>query len=149
MRRRGMDGAYTAATFFEDVGSFHRKFNLPATRDGRAHEIPDAETVNYRIKFMEEELGEFARAYLSRDAAGMLDALVDLAWVAMGTAHYMGAPFTEAWDEVVRANMAKVLATEGDAEHKRGPAEVIRKPPGWQAPDIEAVLDRHDREQPR
>ena len=38
------------------------------------------------------------------------DALIDLTYVAMGTAYMMGLPWQDLWDEVQRANMSKVRA---------------------------------------
>lgn len=133
-------------TPFEDVGDFHKKFGLPRRELGREPALLDTETLRYRTAFMQEELGEFVEAADRGDMAGMLDALVDLAWVAMGTAHYMGAPFDDAWDEVLRANMEKTRGIPGtDDGHKRGTAEVIRKPAGWRPPDIVSVLERYHR----
>lgn len=131
---------------FLDVGQFQRKFKLPEacwTGGARLCHGLTEEEFRYRFSFMQEELEEFAKAYASQDPASMLDALVDLVYVAIGTAHYMGAPFNVAWDMVHEANMKKVLApAEGDDGHKRGNAEVIRKPAGWQAPDIKELWRR-------
>jgi predicted HAD superfamily Cof-like phosphohydrolase len=56
-----------------------------------------------------------------------LDALVDICFVAMGTAYKHGWDFNEAWRRVVQANMNKVLAPEGKWK--------IQKPPFWLPPD--------------
>jgi predicted HAD superfamily Cof-like phosphohydrolase len=130
-------------TFFDDVRDFHEKFNLPVTGVERCTHMTE-EIAMYRIRFLSEELEEFIDAVNERNLAAQLDALVDLAWVAMGTAHFMGAPFNEAWAEVVRANMSKVLKKENDGEHKRGMVETIRKPPGWQGPRIQQVIEIHN-----
>lgn len=133
-------------TPFEDVGDFHKKFGLPRLGPGLAPNTLDKATLQYRAGFMREELNEFVEAADRGDMAGMLDALVDLAWVAMGTAHYMGVPFDDAWDEVLRANMEKTRGIPGaDDGHKRGAAEVIRKPAGWRPPDIVGVLSRYEK----
>lgn len=137
------DGRETAVrTFFDDVGVFHAKFNLPVTGVVVCG-LPTPEVLEYRTKFLQEELQEFIDAGANNDLAGMLDALVDLAWVAMGTAHYLGAPFNEAWAEVRRANMAKVLKTEADPTHKRGVVERIFKPAWWVPPRIAEIINQH------
>lgn len=136
---------------FEDVGQFNRRFNLPEsawTGGSRKCHALTAEEFQYRLSFMREELDEFSDAFSNNDQAAMLDALVDLAYVVLGTAHYMGAPFNEAWRMVHQANMQKVLKrvqTDGvgagtETEHKRGSIEVIRKPLGWKPPDLAALL---------
>ena len=129
-----------ATNLFEDVGEFQRKFKLPEAAwtggSRQCHTLTDEE-FRYRFNFMHEELREFDNAFSVGDQASMLDALVDLVYVALGTAHHMGAPFNEAWAMVHEANMKKVLVpSEGGVGHKRGNAEVIRKPHGWKPPNL-------------
>jgi len=135
--------AQTMTTFFDDVATFHEKFGLPVTDDGEVCGAMSPEHERYRIGFLEEELQEFKDACRSGNLAEQVDALVDLAWVAMGTAHYLGAPFNEAWKEVVRANMAKTRVANDPNKPYRAPGAVV-KPPGWQPPDIEGMIHRHN-----
>lgn len=132
-------------TLFEVVATFHAKFGLPlAAHEGgsRRPALLSKTEFKYRLGFLREELDEFLESHVEGDLPGALDALVDLCWVAAGTAHYMGLPFDEALAEVARANMSKVLAEPGDGDHKRGAAERIRKPEGWRPPMIDRVLER-------
>lgn len=129
-------------TFFDDVGAFHEKFGLPVA-GGDICQPMGREDEDYRIKFLEEELSEFKLACRAGNVPDMLDALVDLAWVAMGTAHYLGAPFGEAWAEVARANMEKVRVENDPNKPYRRPGAVV-KPPGWAPPDIAGVVARHN-----
>lgn len=122
---------------FEDVAAFHEKFGL--TYDGKPR-LLDSETSRFRLKFLEEELMEFRVSVISDDLPGMADALVDLVYVAMGTAYQMGLPWQHLWDEIQRANMGKVRASS-EAESKRGSSLDVIKPTGWKGPDIEGVLD--------
>jgi predicted HAD superfamily Cof-like phosphohydrolase len=131
-------------TFFDDVGAFNRKFGLPATYLDRPCAFPTEDEIAYRLKFMDEELEEFRIACLQNDLPGAVDALVDLVYVALGTAHYFGAPFNKAWIAVQIANMAKARATSEDPDHKRGTMEPLRKPEGWKPPDIEGIIDSHN-----
>jgi predicted HAD superfamily Cof-like phosphohydrolase len=132
-------------TMFHDVGDFHDKFGLPVTLGSRKCAFPDDATLAYRLRFLQEELNEYEQAVREGDLAGAVDALADLAWVALGTAHFFGAPFDAVWREVYRANMSKVLAVEGAPVHKRGVVEKIRKPVGWLPPDIQLMIDNHNR----
>lgn len=141
-----------------DVGAFHEKFGLP--RVGRycslcdqthdfdpavqpgPREVPD-ELLDFRGKFLDEELAEFYKGMADEDIAQMADALVDLVYVAMGTAHLLGLPWEELWDDVQRANMAKVRAASDGSDSKRGSAWDVVKPEGWVPPDTWRVLERH------
>jgi predicted HAD superfamily Cof-like phosphohydrolase len=121
---------------FQDVVDFHKKFGVPhAVRPS----FLDAKTHEFRVKFMQEELTEFCEAAMSDNMEDMADALVDLVYVALGTAHMMGLPWDKLWDEVQRANMSKQrAATAGDS--KRGTSLDVIKPPGWTAPNHKPAL---------
>lgn len=95
---------------------------------------------------MKEELTELIEACEIGDLTGAADALADLCWVALGTAHYFGLPFDKVWEEVRRSNMEKRRWRDGDpvkarANHLKSMSPEIVKPLGWRPPDIDAVLD--------
>ena len=118
-------------TELEDVRSFHTKFGVPmASRPAFLSE--DLE--EFRTKFMQEELDEFTEACSLGDMEKAGDALVDLVYVALGTALMMGLPWPELWTEVQRANMAKRRA-QSASESKRGHATDVVKPEGWVGPN--------------
>lgn len=85
-----------------------------------------------RERYLQEELDEFKEAVCLED---MADALIDLVYIAKGTAVMMGLPWEALWDDVQRANMAKEAAATA-----RSPRDVI-KPIGWVGPDNWRVLD--------
>lgn len=137
-------------TMFHDVGDFHRKFDLLTTHQGSAYtmspgreaEAPrdlDAETLEYRIKFMMEELEEYIEGAREGDHAKMFDALIDLVYVALGTAHMQNYPWMRGWALVQFANMNKVRAQTA-ADSKRGTTLDVVKPLGWEPPNIYGVL---------
>jgi predicted HAD superfamily Cof-like phosphohydrolase len=132
-----IDDTFGPLTNYGDVAAFHEKFGL--TYDGKPR-LLDSETTRFRLKFLEEELMEFRVSAISDDLPGMADALIDLVYVAMGTAYMMGLPWQDLWDEVQRANMSKVRASD-ETESKRGSSLDVIKPRGWQGPDIEGVLN--------
>lgn len=145
---------------FDDVGTFHKQFDLPVS-DGHTRPLKPSVTL-FRLRFLIEELAEYAAAsgfpYLTRalrhvsaeafcehdpvDLPEVADALVDLVYVALGTAHYHGIPWQAVWDEVQRANMQKVRATDPSAS-RRGSALDVVKPVGWTPPDVAGVLERN------
>lgn len=124
---------------YDDICRFHEKFGL--MNDGKP-KILDEHATQFRTKFMYEELEEFIESYNKQDLAGMADALIDLTYVAMGTAYMMGLPWQDLWNEVQRANMSKVRATNA-SQSKRGSSLDVVKPEGWTAPDIEGVLNKY------
>ncbi|MCA1806347.1 MAG: nucleoside triphosphate pyrophosphohydrolase family protein [Actinobacteria bacterium] len=126
---------------FDDVGDFHRKFELSTFPDNCAPNLLNEDLFEFRLRFLEEELQEFKDGYKAGNLAEVADALIDLVYVAMGTAHFMGLPWQELWEEVQRANMTKERASSVESSKRHHHFDVI-KPPGWTPPDIEGVLAR-------
>ena len=97
-----------------------------------------SERVDWFLNVVNEEANEFAEAWKSADAVGMLDALIDMAYFLLGRVYECG--FTEAqWDKCFAAvhecNMTKRKGNKGrgsDADAVKdadwvGPEERIRK----------------------
>jgi len=119
----------------EDVAAFHRKFNLPkGPRPGPLIRSVGVEVATQRFSHLKEELEEYRKALIAQDTVGEADALVDLVYVALGSAVMMGIPWQACWDAVHGANMRKVQA--GTSE-KQG----IVKPAGWEPPDLRSILE--------
>jgi predicted HAD superfamily Cof-like phosphohydrolase len=118
---------------FNDIKEFHEKFGLDY--QGPPRQL-DLELRVFRKDFMKEELTEYCQ---SDDLHGQLDALVDLVYVALGTAYMQGFDFNEAWRRVHEANMKKVRADRAD-QSKRGSTFDVVKPPGWTAPDLRDLV---------
>ncbi len=117
---------------FQDVKAFHLKYGLLAS------DVPRMLTqrkAGERIEFMAEELREYAQAVLDNDIEKAADALVDLVYVALGTAVMMGLPWAQLWAEVQRANMQKVRGIT-----HRGHKVDVMKPPGWIPPNHQPIL---------
>lgn len=120
-------------TNFDDVKAFHEKF-LPDAISTKPR-LLDRRVANDRVQFLDEELAEFIDAMHDDDIAGQADALVDLVYVALGTAVMMGLPWQQLWDDVQRANMTKVRGPT-----KRGAVFDVKKPAGWVGPQTHTVL---------
>ena len=136
--------AFSQKSHLENVLAFHQKFGVPV--GARPAQLP-AEDFLYRVAFMHEELNELMLAYLQGDLAKQVDALLDLEYVLLGTALWMGlAPiWAQAHAEVHRANMAKEKAqtkAESFAATGRWHKFDVIKPPGWTAPDLDGILNR-------
>lgn len=94
-----------------------------------------------RLRFLKEELQETENAYVDGDLAKFFDGLIDLVYVALGTAHIAGLPWQAGWDAVQKANMAK-RRVELDEDSPRGHHTDVVKPKGWTPPDIEQLVMR-------
>lgn len=116
---------------YKDVAKLHEYFEFPRRQAG---EKLDQKLVSFRLKFLLEELNELALALKYSHLPDTTDALVDLVYVALGTAWLLDLPFPPAWDAVQSANMSKVKVAHA-GESKRGHAFDLKKPPGWRAPD--------------
>ena len=122
--------------FLKDIEDFHKKFGI--SYFGVPRKLPD-ELKEFRIKFMQEELDEYKFCSKNNDLAGMLDALVDLAYVLFGTSHMHGFPFEKAWDRVQFANMKKVRAKNAKDSKRNNSFDVV-KPKNWEPPFLDDLV---------
>jgi predicted HAD superfamily Cof-like phosphohydrolase len=120
---------------FDDVKHFHEFFGIGY--EGPVRQLPPE--LKWRDDFLLEELTELKEAREAGDLAKQFDALIDLVYVALGTAYLQGFPWQNGWYAVHYANMMKRRAVDGEG---RGTND-IRKPEGWKAPDIERILLLH------
>ena len=63
--------------------------------------------LSFRLDFIEEEFEETCKAFLSNDPEEIVDGLIDLCVVAIGTLDAFGIDSYKAWDAVLEANMNK------------------------------------------
>lgn len=128
--------------YYSDVGEFHRKFNIPAYDPRKPCKFPSAEIMAYRLRFLKEEFEELEKAWKEGDLPEALDAIADLVYVALGTAHYLNMPFPQVWVEVQRSNMDRVLCTkENCPPDKQYRADMVIKPPNWKPPQIARIIE--------
>lgn len=86
--------------------------------------------LQFRINFLEEELNELKS---SNNGDDVVDALIDLCVVAIGTLDSFGIDSYTAWDRVLNANMNKEVGIKASRPNPLGMPDLI-KPSGWQAP---------------
>lgn len=98
--------------------------------------------LKFRVDFLQEELDEMRTALEAGDdvaglsanrAEDVVDALVDLCVVAIGTLDAFGVNSHKAWDEVLKANMKKKVGVKETRPNPLGLPDLI-KPEGWKAP---------------
>ena len=90
--------------------------------------------LQFRIAFLMEELQETEKAVNDdHDAEEVVDGLIDLVVVALGTLDAFQVDTYRAWDEVLRANLDKTPGVKKERPNPLGLPDLI-KPEGWEAP---------------
>ncbi len=122
----------------------HKKFEIAFAKYPA---LPSKELLEFRMKFLREEVNEFDEAVKEGNIVKAFDALIDAVYVAIGTAVIMNLPFEKGWDIVHSANMTKIRAKNA-SQSKRGTAFDVVKPSNWIAPDmmLHSLLLKHEYE---
>lgn len=88
----------------------------------------DSETLSkfldFRIAFLEEELNELKES--RNNPEEVVDACIDLCVVAIGTLDLFEVNAYSAWDEVLRANMNKVVGQKASRKNDLGLPDLIK-----------------------
>lgn len=92
--------------------------------------------LKFRLNFLSEELGETNAAFDNNDPEEIVDGLIDLCVIAIGTLDAFGIDSHAAWNEVLKANMAKEPGVKPERPNPLGLPDLI-KPEGWTAPSHE------------
>ena len=90
--------------------------------------------LEFRIDFLKEELDETEAALVSMDSEEIVDGLIDLCVVAIGTLDAFGVDPYKAWDEILRANLSKEVGVKPERPNPMGLPDLI-KPEDWEGPD--------------
>lgn len=90
-----------------------------------------SERLEFRFSLLQEEFTELQTARENRDAEEVVDALVDIVVIALGTLELAGVDSTRAWNEVHRANMSKI---KGAKPGRESDGWDLYKPLNWRAP---------------
>lgn len=124
----------------KDINEMHAKYGVHKWMQAQMQSDADwkvlDEFLKFRLKFLDEELDETKKAVVERDPEEIVDGLIDLCVVAIGTLDAFGVDAHKAWDEVHRANMAKEPGVKESRPNPLGLPDLI-KPEGWTAPSHE------------
>lgn len=118
-----------SGNWVKDIGEMHTKYGVNA----KVREFDEDKLrkfLEFRISFLQEELDEMKTA---KNADDVVDALIDLCVVAIGTLDAFDCDSNEAWDRVHTANMAKEVGIKASRPNPLGLPDLI-KPEGWTAP---------------
>jgi len=119
----------------KDIHDMHTKFGVREAVE-KMDKDQLLEFLAFRLRFLEEELNETRRAsnLQHRDNKEIVDGLIDLCVVAIGTLDAFGIDAHKAWDEVLKANMSKEVGVKESRPNPLGLPDLI-KPEGWVGPD--------------
>ena len=93
-----------------------------------------AQFLEFRLNFLQEELNETrAAALIDKDPEEIVDGLIDLCVIAIGTLDAFNVAAHDAWQEVLKANMTKEVGVKETRPNPLGLPDLI-KPEGWQGP---------------
>lgn len=101
--------------FIDEVEEFNSTMGKPNTY---VPNIPDKKSWMFVYDFVKEELEEYKTSCETGDIVGVLDALCDLTYVAVGNLcmlHGLKDKFLDAFAEVQASNMSKACKTEDEA----------------------------------
>lgn len=118
-----------------DIEEMHEKFKVNETVAQFDKEKLKT-FLNFRIDFLQEELNELRTATNGED---VVDALIDLSVVAIGTLSAFDIDSFKAWDVVHEANMAKEPGIKPERPNPLNLPDLI-KPEGWTAPSHEGNI---------
>jgi hypothetical protein len=124
-----------------DMAAMHQKFGVnPVVRE--FDQAKARAFLEFRIRFLQEELDEMSKALADFDAgtidaakAGddIVDAAIDLCVVAIGTLDAYDVNVYTAWNRVWDKNMEKEVGIKASRPNPLGLPDLI-KPEGWTAP---------------
>lgn len=100
----------------------------------KATPVQKSDFLQFRANFIEEELSELYQSINENNKEEIVDALIDIIVVALGTLEAYKIDTTKAWKEVHRANMSKEIGINPTRENNGDIPDAI-KPKGWKAPN--------------
>lgn len=119
----------------KDISDMHYKYGVKMWMHKNKD---DAEKLRkyleFRVKFIREELMETEAALTNNDPEEIVDGLIDLCVVAIGTLDAFGIDPYKAWDEVLKANLSKEVGVKESRPNPLGLPDLI-KPADWEGPD--------------
>lgn len=118
-----------------DIRGMHDHFGVnPVIRSFDKEKL--ALFLKFRLDFLQEEIDEAKKAATSGDPAqaeDIVDAMIDLCVVAIGTLNAFDVDADEAWSRVHEKNMEKTPGIKASRPNPLGLPDLI-KPEGWTPP---------------
>lgn len=118
---------------YDDIMQMHTKFGVYDWIEQNKDNPKMNELYKLRLRMLTEEYAETMNAYLQGDSEEVVDGLIDIIVIAVGTLDILGVNPAVAWDEVHGANMAKQVGVKPGRPNTLGLPDLV-KPSGWTAP---------------
>ena len=119
----------------KDISDMHAKFGVNGVvRTFDSEKLK--KFLEFRLNFLQEELDEAKEALAANQpdrAEDIVDAMIDLCVVAIGTLDAFDVDSYEAWNRVHGKNMEKEVGIKASRPNPLGLPDLI-KPEGWTAP---------------
>ena len=131
-----------SSNWVKDINKMQDKYRVHKWVEGADKDRLRA-YLDFRIDFLREELNETEAAMVNMDAEEIVDGLIDLCVVAIGTLDAFGVNANKAWDEVLKANMNKRVGVKETRPNPLGLPDLI-KPADWKAPSHEGNYGKLD-----
>lgn len=116
---------------WQDIRNMHEQYevyNWIANNPTKLNEL-----LKLRLRMLNEEHTETINAYLQNDSEEVVDGLIDLIVIAVGTLDLFGVDVNEAWSQVHNANMNKRVGVKPGRPNPLGLPDLL-KPGGWEPP---------------
>lgn len=120
-------------TNFEMVGDFMQACDQEILDEPQ---FPDSDTIELRLRLIQEEMDELVYAHEDNDLVEVADALTDLLYVIYGTGQAYGIDLDVCFEEVHESNMSKLV----DGYAKKNEYGKVMKGPNYFPPDLKKVL---------
>lgn len=120
-------------SFPKDIEDMHRNFGTYGWL-ADATPVQKKELMKLRMRMLSEEFNETLQAYLQSDEEEMIDGLIDLCVIAIGTLDIANVDVERAWTEVFVANMGKKVGVKSGRPNPLGLPDLV-KPSSWTSPD--------------
>ena len=120
----------------KDMEKMHQKYGVHEAVD-KLDKGQLKAFLQFRINFLQEELDEMKKAATPNqpiDSEEVVDALIDLCVVAIGTLDAFGVDSHKAWKEVLIANLNKEVGVKESRPNPYGLPDLV-KPEDWKAPN--------------
>lgn len=125
-----------SSDWVKDIAEMHKHFGASTWVQDKVdlgrEDLLD-KLMEFRLNFLTEELNEAKTAHDAGNAEDIVDAMIDLCVVAIGTLDLYGVDAQKAWDEVLKANMAKQPGVKPNRPNPLGLPDLM-KPEGWVGP---------------
>lgn len=124
----------------QDIADMHQKFGVNEWVSKKLAEN-DTEALmsflKFRLDFIKEEFDETTKAVVEdKDPEEIVDGLIDIIVVALGTLDAFNVDTVKAWNEVHTANMSKNPGVKPERPNPLGLPDLI-KPADWKGPSHE------------